>query len=219
LGRFFKFKQLKIDLLNTMLFKQIRGHGSNFSYVIADENTREAAIVDPDFNSDEVETVLTDEKLKLVFIINTHDHIDHIIGNDTIKLRFGAKTVAHRLSKIATDVKVDEGDLIRVGNVPVRVLHTPGHSDDSICLLVDGKKLLTGDTLMVGSVGAISMVGGDQKNLFVSLTKLLNLDDRVEVYPGHENGGKTSSTLGEEKQTNKALKARSFEEFAELMKQ
>ena len=202
-----------------MLFKQIRGHGSNFSYVIADENTREAAIIDPDFNSDEVETFLTDEKLKLVFIINTHDHIDHIIGNDTLKLRFGAKTVAHRLSKIATDVKVDEGDLIRVGNIPVKVLHTPGHSDDSICLLVDGKNLFTGDTLMVGSVGAISMVGGDQKDLFVSLTKLLNLDDRVEVYPGHENGGKTSSTLGEEKQTNKALKARSFEEFAELMKQ
>ena len=202
-----------------MLFKQIKGHGSNFSYVIADENTREAAIVDPDFNSDEVETLLTDEKLKLVFIINTHDHIDHIIGNDTLKLRFDAKTVAHRLSKIATDVKVDEGDLIRVGNIPVKVLHTPGHSDDSICLLVDDKKLFTGDTLMVGSVGAISMVGGDQKNLFVSLTKLLNLDDRVEVYPGHENGGKTSSTLGEEKQTNKALKARSFEELAELMKQ
>ena len=219
MGRFFKFKQLKIGLLNTMLFKQIRGHGSNFSYVIADENTREAAIIDPDFNSDEVETFLTDEKLKLVFIINTHDHIDHIIGNDTLKLRFGAKTVAHRLSKIATDVKVDEGDLIRVGNIPVKVLHTPGHSDDSICLLADGKKLFTGDTLMVGSVGAISMVGGDQKNLFVSLTKLLNLDDKVEVYPGHENGGKTSSTLGEEKQTNKALKARSFEEFAELMKQ
>jgi glyoxylase-like metal-dependent hydrolase (beta-lactamase superfamily II) len=115
LGRFFKFKQLKIGLLNTMLFKQIKGHGSNFSYVIVDENTREAAIVDPDFNSDEVETLLTDEKLKLVFIINTHDHIDHVIGNDTLKLRFGAKTVAHRLSKIATDVKVDEGDLIRVG--------------------------------------------------------------------------------------------------------
>jgi hydroxyacylglutathione hydrolase len=66
--------------------------------------------------------------------------------------------------KSSTDVKVDEGDLIRVGTVPVRVLHTLGYSDDSFCLLVDGKKLLTGDTLMVGSVGAIGMAGGDQKN-------------------------------------------------------
>jgi hydroxyacylglutathione hydrolase len=209
-----------VGLLNNMFFKQVKGHGSNFSYVIADENTREAAIVDPDFNSDELETILADEKLKLVFIIDTHDHLDHVVGNDELKLRFGAKTVAHRLSKIVTEVKVDEGNVIRVGSVPVRVLHTPGHSDDSICLLVDDKKLLTGDTLTVGSVGPTGMPGGDQKNLYDSLfTKLLVLEDNVEVYPGHDNGGKTSSTLGEEKQTNKALKARSFEEFAELLKQ
>jgi hydroxyacylglutathione hydrolase len=203
-----------------MFFKQVKGAGSNFSYVIADENTREAAVVDPDFNSDELKAVLADEKLKLVFIIDTHDHLDHVVGNDELKLRFGAKTVAHRLSKIVTDVKVEEGDMIRVGNVPVKVLHTPGHSNDSICLLVDEKKLVTGDTLMVGSVGPIGTSGGDQKNLYDSLfTKLLTLKDNVEVYPGHDNGGKTSSTLGEEKQTNKALKARSFEEFVELRKQ
>ena len=85
--------------------------------------------------------------------------------------------------------------------------------------MVDGKNLLTGDPLMVWSVGATGVAGGDQKNLFVSLTRLLNLDATVEVYLGHENRGKTSSTLGEEKQTNKALKARSFKELAELMKQ
>lgn len=209
-----------MSLLNNMFFKQVKGHGSNFSYVIADENTREAAIVDPDFNSDELETILADEKLKLIFIIDTHDHVDHAVGNDELKLRFGAKTAAHRLSKIITDVKVDEGDVLRVGNVPVKVLHTPGHSNDSICLLVDDQKLVTGDTLMVGSVGPMGISGDDQKNLYDSLfTKLLTLKDNVEVYPGHDNGGKTSSTLGEEKQTNKALKARSFEEFAELMKQ
>jgi hydroxyacylglutathione hydrolase len=203
-----------------MFFKQVKGPGSNFSYVIADENTREAAVVDPDFNSDELKTVLADEKLKLVFIIDTHDHLDHVVGNDELKLRFGAKTVAHRLSKIITDVKVEEGDVIRVGSVPVRVLHTPGHSNDSICLLVDDKKLVTGDTLMVGSVGPMGISGGDQKTFYDSLfTKLLTLKDNLEVYPGHDNGGKTSSTLGEEKRTNKVLKARSFEEFAELLKQ
>ena len=202
-----------------MLFKQIKGHGNNFSYVIADETTREAAVVDPDFNSDQIEKLLADEDLKLLFIIDTHDHIDHIIGNDELKVRFDAKTVAHRLSKIATDVRVDEGDVIRVGTVSVKVLYTPGHSADSVCLLVNDKKLLTGDTLMVGGVGPTGMSGGAQKKLYESLfRKLLSLDDDAEVYPGHDNEGKSFSTLGEEKRSNKALKARNFEEFAELMK-
>src|SRR3972149_11036031 len=147
-----------------MFFKQIKGEGSNFSYVIADENTREAAVVDPDFNSDEIRSLLADENLKLLFIINTHDHIDHIIGNDELRVRFGAKTVAHRLSKIATDIRVDEGDIIRVGSVSVKVVYTPGHSPDSICLLVDDKKLLTGDTLFVGSIGNTGLSGGDSKS-------------------------------------------------------
>ena len=203
-----------------MFFKQIKGEGSNFSYVIADENTREAAVVDPDFNSDEIRSLLADENLKLLFIINTHDHIDHIIGNDELRVRFGAKTVAHRLSKIATDIRVDEGDIIRVGSVSVKVVYTPGHSPDSICLLVDDKKLLTGDTLLVGSVGTTAMPGGDSRSMHDSIfRKLLLLEDDVEIYPGHDRGERPSSTLGEEKRSNRALQARSFEEFAELMKQ
>ena len=203
-----------------MFFKQIKGEGSNFSYVIADENTREAAVVDPDFNSDEIRSLLADENLKLLFIINTHDHIDHIIGNDELKVRFDAKAVAHRLSKNATDVRVDEGDIIRVGNVSVKVVYTPGHSADSICLLVDDKKLLTGDTLLVGSVGTTAMPGGDSRSMYHSIfKKLLLLKDDVEIYPGHDRGMRPSSTLGEEKRSNRALQTRSFEEFAELMKQ
>jgi hydroxyacylglutathione hydrolase len=203
-----------------MFFKQIKGDGSNFSYVIAGENTREAAVVDPDFNAEETTSLLNDENLRLVYIIDTHDHVDHTVGNDELKVRFGAKTVAHRLAKIAIDVRVDEGDVIRVGNVSVRVLYTPGHSVDSICLLVNDKKLLTGDTLYVGSVGPTAMLGGDSRSMYDSIfKKLLLLGDELEIYPGHDRGTGTSSTLGEEKKSNKALKARSFEEFAELMKQ
>ncbi len=200
-----------------MFFKQIKGQGNNFSYVIADENTKEAAVVDPDFNVEETKKLLNDENLTLLFIIDTHDHVDHIVGNDDLKVRFCAKTVAHRLSKIATDVRVDEGDLIRVGTVSFRVLHTPGHSADSICLLVNEKKLLTGDTLYVGRVGPMAMTGGDSKSMYDSIfNKLLVLGDDVEVYPGHDRGTRTFSTLGEEKRMNKALKARSYEEFVEL---
>jgi len=203
-----------------MFFKQIKGEGSNFSYVIADENTKEAAVVDPDFNAEETKRLLAAENLKLLIIIDTHDHVDHVVGNDELKVRFGAKTVAHKLSKIATDVRVDEGDVIRVGSVSARVLYTPGHSADSICLLVNEKKLLTGDTLYVGTVGPTAMSGGDSRSMYDSIfKKLLLLGDDMEIYPGHDRGTGTSSTLGKEKQSNKALMARSYEEFADLMRQ
>ncbi len=203
-----------------MFFKQIKMRGNNFAYIIADENTKEAAVVDPGFNADEIKRLLDSENMKLLFVINTHDHIDHVLGDDELSLRFGAKTVAHQLSKTTTAVRVDEGDVIRVGNVSIKVIYTPGHSADSICLLVDDKKLLTGDTLFVGSVGNAKLSGGDSKSMYESLfNKLLILGDDVEVYPGHDNGAKSSSTLGEEKRTNKALQSRSVEEFIESIKQ
>jgi glyoxylase-like metal-dependent hydrolase (beta-lactamase superfamily II) len=186
--------------------------------MIADEKTREAAVVDPGFNSDETQNLLDSEKLKLIFIIDTHDHVDHVLGNDELKLRSGAKTVAHRLPKITTDVRVDDGDVIRVGNVPVKVFYTPGHSADSICLLVNDEKLLTGDTLYVGSVGSTTVSGGDSKSMYDSLfNKLLDLEDDVEMYPGHDRGTGPNSTLGEEKQSNKVLRSRSIEEFIRLI--
>ena len=202
-----------------MLFKQVKMHGDNFSYLIADENTKEAAVVDPGFDAREIENFLNGENLKLIFIINTHDHIDHVHGNDELRKRFGAKTVAHRLSKITADVNVDEGDVIRVGDVSVKVFYTPGHSADSICLLVNDKKLLTGDTMFVGSIGSTAMIGGDSSSMYDSLfNKLLKLEDDVEVYPGHDRGERKSSTLSEEKRSNKALQARSVAEFIELVK-
>ena len=194
--------------------------GDNFSYIIADENTSETVVVDAGFNADVIKRILSGENLKLIFVVNTHDHVDHVLGNDELKLLFGAKTVAHRLSKTTTDVRVDEGDVIRVGSVSVKVFHTPGHSADSICLLVDDKKLLTGDTLFVGSVGSTTMPGGDSKSMYESLfNKLLKFEDNVEVYPGHDRGAKPSSTLGEEKRSNKALQPRNVEDFIALMKQ
>jgi glyoxylase-like metal-dependent hydrolase (beta-lactamase superfamily II) len=203
-----------------MFFKQIKMRGDNFSYIIADENTKEAAVVDPGFNDDEIKSILDGENMKLLFVINTHDHIDHVLGDDELSLRFGAKTVAHRLSKTPTAVRVDEGDLVRVGSVSVKVIYTPGHSVDSICLLVNDKKLLTGDTLYVGSIGSTGLSGGDSKSMYDSLfNKLLNLGDDVEVYPRHDRGARPSSTLGEEKRSNKALQSRSVEEFIESIKQ
>jgi glyoxylase-like metal-dependent hydrolase (beta-lactamase superfamily II) len=133
---------------------------------------------------------------------------------------FSAKTVAHKLSSINADVAVDDGDIIRVGNVPVKVIHTPGHTPDGICLLVDNKKLLTGDTLFVGGCGRTDLVGGNSRGMYNSLfNKLLKLGDDVEVYPGHDYGSKPSSTIGEEKRSNYTLQPRSLAEFIEFMRQ
>lgn len=203
-----------------MFFKQVRRHGDNFSYVIADEQTCDAAVVDPSFNVAEIARVLRVEKLRLRFIINTHGHFDHVAGNEELKLRFAAKTVAHRLSSVNADVKVDDGDTVCVGKVGVDVIYTPGHTPDSICLLVEKTKLLTGDTLFVGECGRTDLPGGDPRSLYDSLFgKLLKLDDAVQVYPGHDYGAKPASTIGEERRFNYTLKPRSVEEFVEFMRQ
>jgi hydroxyacylglutathione hydrolase len=203
-----------------MFFKQVQQHGDNFSYIIADDVTREAAVVDSSFNSGEITRILKAENLKLKYIVSTHGHSDHTAGNQELRLSFGARIVAHKLSKIDADVKVDDGDIIRIGGIPVKVIHTPGHTPDGICLLVDNQKLLTGDTLFVGECGRTDMPGGNSKRMYDSLFhKILNLNNEVEVYPGHDYGPKPYSTIGEEKQSNYTLKPRSLDEFIEFMNQ
>jgi hydroxyacylglutathione hydrolase len=202
-----------------MLFRQIQQHSDNFSYIIADETTREAAVVDSSFNAGEIIHVLKTERLTLKYVVNTHGHSDHTAGNTELLSIFNAKTVAHKLSRIDADIKVDDGDTIRVSNVPIKVIHTPGHTPDSICLLVDNNKLLTGDTLFVGECGRTDLPGGNSRSLYDSLfNKLLKLADDVEVYPGHDYGPKPYSTIGEQRRTNYVLQPRSLTEFIAFMK-
>jgi glyoxylase-like metal-dependent hydrolase (beta-lactamase superfamily II) len=201
-----------------MFFRQVQQHSDNFSYIIADDATREAAVVDSSFNAGEITRVLKTENLTLKYVVNTHGHSDHTAGNTELLSIFNAKTVAHKLSRINADIAVDEGDIIRVGNVPIKVIHTPGHTPDSICLLVDNTKLLTGDTLFVGECGRTDLPGGNSRSLYDSLfNKLLKLNDAVEVYPGHDYGPKLYSTIGEERRTNYVLQPRSLMEFIAFM--
>jgi hydroxyacylglutathione hydrolase len=201
-----------------MLFRQIQQHSDNFSYLIADETTREAAVVDSSFNAGEIIRVIKAENLALKYVINTHGHSDHTAGNTELLAVFNAKTVAHKLSRINADIKADDGDIINVGNVPIKVIYTPGHTTDGICLLVDNTKLLTGDTLFIGECGRTDLPGGNSKSLYDSLfNKLLKLDDAVEVYPGHDYGPKPCSTIGEQRRTNYVLQPRSSTEFIAFM--
>jgi glyoxylase-like metal-dependent hydrolase (beta-lactamase superfamily II) len=137
-----------------------------------------------------------------------------------LKSIFGAKIVAHKLAKVNSDIAVEDGDMLTIGKISLIIIYTPGHSTDSISILVDNKKLLTGDTLFVGECGRTDLSGGNSKNLYNSLfNKLLKLDDATEVYPGHDYGLKSSSTIGEEKRSNYVLQPRKVEDFIEFMNQ
>ncbi|MGE5574509.1 MAG: MBL fold metallo-hydrolase [Ignavibacteria bacterium] len=203
-----------------MFFKQIQQHSDNFSYLIWDEDSKEAAVVDSSFNVTELIKTIKQEKLKLKYVINTHGHSDHTAGNTELVSIFGAKLVAHRQSKSPHDLPVDDGDLLCIGKTSAKIIYTPGHTADSICLLLDNQKLLTGDTLFIGECGRTDLPGGNAKSMYESLFgKLLKLNDDIEVYPGHDYGVKPSSTIGEQRRTNYTLQPRTVQEFLDFMSQ
>ncbi len=201
-----------------MFFKQIKYRGDNFSYIIADDVTKDAVVVDPSFNAEGIVRLLREKNLSVKFVINTHGHIDHTADNEYIKSNFSAKIVAHKLSEVKKDVSVTDGDIVNLGGIHIKVIHTPGHTPDGICLLVDGK-LLTGDTLFVGECGRTDLPGSSPEKMYHSLHRLIELDDNIEIYPGHDYGVKPSSTIGIEKKTNYTLENRTLDEFLEFMSQ
>jgi hydroxyacylglutathione hydrolase len=202
-----------------MFFKQLKPNGDNFSYILADEDTGEAAVVDTSFNANEIMQILREKQFKLKYIICTHGHPDHVAGNMALRSALSGLVVGHNSSRIRTDIKVEDGDILKVGNITINVLSTPGHTPDSICLLVDEKILLTGDTLFVGECGRTDLAGGNPANMYDSLfNKILKLNDEVDVYPGHDYGSSPQSSIGVERRTNYTLQPRSVGEFLEFMK-
>jgi hydroxyacylglutathione hydrolase len=202
-----------------MLFKQIKHTGDNFSYIIADEVTGEAVVIDPSYNAEIIIQKVKQSDLNLKYIINTHSHRDHTAGNQRIKSEFNAAVVAHQTATVQKAVEVVDNDILTIGKLSIRIIHTPGHTSDSICLLVN-QKLLTGDTLFVSECGRTDLPGGSAKDMYNSLfDKLRKLPDVVEVYPGHDYGPKPYSTIGEEKRTNYTLETRTLEEFIEFMRE
>ncbi len=201
-----------------MIFEQIHAPNSdNFTYIVGDESSREALVVDPTSPITAVISVITRHQIGVRYIVNTHGHRDHTSGNAELAKVTGGKIAAHGNSKQRKDIALKDGDTLRLGRFEVKVLHTAGHSPDSICLLID-KKLLTGDTLFVGECGRTDLQGGDSTALYKSLfEKILRLEDDIEIYPGHDYGAKPSSTLGFERKTNYTLAPRTRQEFIEFM--
>ena len=195
------------------------GNMQNFTYVAEDESTGEAIIIDPSWDLIEIELIIKKHDLKVKYIVNTHHHFDHTLGNEGMVESTNAKIIQHRNSELSHDISVDDGDEIKFGDSALTVLHTPGHSKDSICLVGDGK-IFSGDTLFVGNCGRIDLPGGSAKELYHSLFDVLySLDEDLVMYPGHNYGSSETSTIGQEKLTNFVMQKRTEQEFLELMGQ
>ena len=191
---------------------------SNFTYIIADEVKCQAAIIDPSWNLEKIFGALKKNSWKAKYVINTHSHFDHVLGNEQVVEITGAQIVQHKNSELVKQISVSEGDVIEVGNIQVKVLHTPGHSHDSICLVVEGHFVFTGDTLFVGNCGRVDLPGSNPKEMYTSLfEKVAKLEESLIVYPGHDYGPRPTSTIGQEKRTNYVLRPRSLRAFLEFM--
>ena len=195
------------------------GPMSNFSYIVADDDNKAAAVVDPSWDLEKIYAILESHKWQAEIIINTHNHFDHVLGNEQIAARTGASIIQYQQSiQKGHYISVSDGEPIKLGDIVITVLHTPGHSKESICLLVNDEFVLTGDTLFVGTCGRVDLDGGDINEMYDSLyNKICLLDEKLIVYPGHNYGPTPWSTIAKEKKNNPALKSRSREEFIEFM--
>lgn len=202
-----------------MLFRQLFDAGSStYTYLLADEQGRQAALIDPVLEHVERDLKLLAELgLTLVAVLETHVHADHITGAGVLRERTGAKVVTSKRGAPCADVRVGDGDVVRVGRLAVEVLETPGHTDDSLSFLVEGR-LFTGDALLIRATGRTDFQNGDAGQLYDSITsRLFTLPDATEVYPCHDYAGHRASTIGEEKRHNPRLAGRTRESFIAFM--
>ena len=202
-----------------MLFRQLfDAETSTYTYLIADRETRLAALVDPVREHVARDLALIDELgLTLAYVLETHVHADHITGAALLRQRTGARTVASKRGAACADLHLDDGDVLHVGNVTVRVIATPGHTDDSLSYLV-GDRVLTGDALLIRIAGRTDFQNGDPEQLYASITaRLFTLPDDTQVYPGHDYRGFTVSSIGEERRWNARVAGKSSAEFSAIM--
>ena len=193
------------------------GNMQNYTYILEDEGTSEGIIIDPSWELDEIMRIVQKNNLTIKYIVNTHHHFDHTIGNDTIKKETGAPVLQYKTSTIKHDLEVSDGDKIKFGNSELTVIHTPGHSKDSMCLVGAGK-IFSGDTLFVGTCGRVDLPGGDARELYHSIVNILRkMDDNLVMYPGHNYGSTPTSTLETQKKMNFVMQPRTEAEFLEIM--
>ena len=198
-----------------MIFKQLN-RASCKTYLIGSENTKEVIVVDPVLEHvNEYISLIKNEGLKLTHVLDTHTHADHISGAGAFVDQMGAVYVMHQNSPVrCVAFHVPDGFDCHLSEIPVRVMHTPGHTKDSMCLIFPDR-ILTGDTLFLddGGAGRTDLPGGDPGEHWESLQKIIKLPDHLIVYPAHEYRGHESSSLGEQKKRNPNLQPRTKESY------
>ena len=224
--------------MQPLYLKQLElGPMQNFVYVVADPATREAAVIDPACEIDRIVQLLEAQDLTLKAALITHFHPDHLGGNlmghhiqgaaELLARNFPIKVHLHkseaefanRIAGLSASdiVRTDGNEDLRLGNLRLRFIHTPGHTPGSQCFLIDGR-LISGDALFIGSCGRVDLPGSDAAQLYDSLVnKLKQLPDDTILYPGHNYAERMTSTIGEEKRRNVYMRFDRLDDFLGLM--
>jgi glyoxylase-like metal-dependent hydrolase (beta-lactamase superfamily II)/rhodanese-related sulfurtransferase len=203
-----------------MIFEQIATGGCQ-SYILGCAETHAAVVIDPaQSRIDHYLGLLARDGLRIRYVIDTHTHADHFSASKDMGRRLGVPVVMHKLSPAPhADFRLADGEILRLGQLRLQALHTPGHTRDSMCI-VAGDRVFTGDTLLIGGTGRTDLPTGDPDQLYDSLfNKLLKLPPETLVYPAHDYKGRTHSTIGDEIESNPRLQKRDRAEFVEMMNQ
>ena len=203
-----------------MIFEQLFDNkSSTYTYVISSGEGREALIIDPVIeHTEEYLKILEKLKLKLVKVIDTHIHADHITGLNELSKRTNCTKIMGEQSKSeVVDIKIKEDDKIEIDKIGIKAIYTPGHTDCSYSFLMKDR-IFTGDTLLINGTGRTDFQNGSAKTQYDSLfNKILKLPEKTLVYPAHDYNGKKFSTIGDEKNNNPRLQVTNVEEYIEIM--
>ena len=203
-----------------MIFRQVFDNkSSTYTYLIASAKGREAVIIDPVIENVESYIKLLQElDLKLVKVIDTHIHADHVTGASKLKQTTDCSTImGEHTPADAVEIKVKDDEIIKIDQIEIKAMYTPGHTSDSYSFLMKNY-LFSGDTLLINGTGRTDFQNGSSKDAYNSIfNRLLKLPEDTILYPGHDYNGKESSTIGNEKKFNPRLQVKNVDEYVELM--
>ena len=203
-----------------MIFRQVFDNkSSTYTYLIASAKGREAVIIDPVIeNVENYIGLLNEFDLKLVKVIDTHIHADHVTGASKLKETTNCSTLMGEHTPANTvEIKVKDDEIIKIDQIQIKAMYTPGHTSDSYSFLMD-RYLFSGDTLLINGTGRTDFQNGSSKDAYNSIfNRLLKLPEDTILYPGHDYNGKESSTIGNEKKFNPRLQVKNADEYVELM--
>ena len=203
-----------------MIFKQVFDKkSSTYTYIIASAEGREALIIDPVLeNVEDYIKILNQLNLKLVKVIDTHIHADHVTGAGKLRDKTKCVTImGEHTPTDAVEVKVKDDEIIQLDKFKIRALYTPGHTSDSFCFLMNNY-LFSGDTLLINGTGRTDFQNGSSKDAYNSIfNRLLKLPDETLLYPAHDYKGETVSTIGKEKRSNPRLQVKNVDEYIDIM--